>query len=483
MACQPTGSLRDHPVRYPRCGGTVAGYRRRHADLRPRGPGARHRRQRLHPPGRRDHRLGHHRPESSVWPCAVLRGDDGEIRIGARTSIQDGSVLHTTIEHPTVVGDDCVIGHLVHLEGCTVEDRAMVGNGAIVLHRVVVGTGAVVAANSVVLNDVAGPAGRAGRRRAGHHQARPGPPGRASSTAPGLRRAQPRGSATPSGGSTDAGARHHRPGQRGRAGQRRPVGARASAAIEERAVAPTTPETEDHFVELWTSLGTDVEAITTAAEAFPNRWRWHTVEIDPAVAETGGPTPCRRGSTPGSSSCRRGRSLDVRRRRACASTSIPGAAFGLGDHATTVLTLRLLRRTWWTGATVLDVGCGSGVLSVVAARMGAPYVEAIDISPRPSRRRSTTPSATASPASSRPARASDRRRRRAVRRRAGQPAGAGRRRAGGRPAPGRRRRRARWSSAGSSTASHDHVRAALAPDARRRDGRRGRGGRRSLARH
>ncbi len=73
--------------------------------------------------------------------------------------------------------------------------------------------------------------------------------------------------------------------------------------------------------------------------------------------------------------------IDHRRPTCCASTSIPGAAFGLGDHPTTVLTLRLLRRTWWPGATVLDVGCGSGVLSVVAARLGAPYVEAIDISP------------------------------------------------------------------------------------------------------
>ena len=59
----------------------------------------------------------------------------------------------------------------------------------------------------------------------------------------------------------------------------------------------------------------------------------------------------------------------------------PGAAFGLGDHPTTVLTLRLLRGIIWPGATVLDVGCGSGVLSVVAARLGSPYVEAIDISP------------------------------------------------------------------------------------------------------
>ena len=98
-------------------------------------------------------------PESSIWPHAVLRADDGEIRVGARTSIQDGSVLHTTAEHPTVVGDECLIGHIVHLEGCVVQDRAMVANGAIVLHRVVVGTGAVVAANAVVLADVEVPPG------------------------------------------------------------------------------------------------------------------------------------------------------------------------------------------------------------------------------------------------------------------------------------------------------------------------------------
>ena len=98
-------------------------------------------------------------PESSVWPGAVLRGDDGSILIGARSSIQDGTVLHTTPESPTVVGDECVIGHIVHLEGCTVEDRAMVANGAIVLHRSVVGSGAVVGANAVVLSDVDIPPG------------------------------------------------------------------------------------------------------------------------------------------------------------------------------------------------------------------------------------------------------------------------------------------------------------------------------------
>lgn len=97
--------------------------------------------------------------ESSIWPCAVLRGDDGEIRIGARTSIQDGCVLHTTPDHPTVVGVGCVIGHLVHLEGCTIEDRSLVGNGAIVMHQVVVHTGAMVAANSVLLNGMTVPSG------------------------------------------------------------------------------------------------------------------------------------------------------------------------------------------------------------------------------------------------------------------------------------------------------------------------------------
>ena len=59
--------------------------------------------------------------------AAVLRGDYGRIEIGARTSIQDGTVVHCTAELNTVVGDRCVIGHLVHLEGCTVHDDALVG--------------------------------------------------------------------------------------------------------------------------------------------------------------------------------------------------------------------------------------------------------------------------------------------------------------------------------------------------------------------
>jgi carbonic anhydrase/acetyltransferase-like protein (isoleucine patch superfamily) len=97
--------------------------------------------------------------ESSVWPGAVVRGDDGEIRVGRRTSIQDNCVIHTTPAHPTVIGDRCVIGHLVHLEGCTIEDDVLIGNAAMVLHRSVVRSGAIVAANSVVLYDVDVPAG------------------------------------------------------------------------------------------------------------------------------------------------------------------------------------------------------------------------------------------------------------------------------------------------------------------------------------
>ncbi len=97
--------------------------------------------------------------ESSIWPGAVLRGDEGQILIGDRTSIQDNSVLHTTPEIPTIVGNGCLIGHIVHLEACTIEDGGMVGNGAIVLHRSIVRTGAVVAANSVVLYDVDVPSG------------------------------------------------------------------------------------------------------------------------------------------------------------------------------------------------------------------------------------------------------------------------------------------------------------------------------------
>jgi ribosomal protein L11 methyltransferase len=153
------------------------------------------------------------------------------------------------------------------------------------------------------------------------------------------------------------------------------------AAVEERDAESGGASTiQDRFVELWTSLGSDVDAITRAAEGFPARWRWRTVEVDPAVTES-----WRAHAVP--SWIDRGLVivpawLDVETGPRVTRADIdPGASFGLGDHPTTILTLRLLRKVWWPGATVLDVGCGSGVLSVVAARLGAPYVEAIDTSP------------------------------------------------------------------------------------------------------
>ena len=75
-------------------------------------------------------------PESTIWPQAVLRGDNGSI-IGRGADVDPGRQRHPhrTTRHPTVIGDDCVIGHLVHMECCTIEDGALVGSGSIVLHR------------------------------------------------------------------------------------------------------------------------------------------------------------------------------------------------------------------------------------------------------------------------------------------------------------------------------------------------------------
>lgn len=92
--------------------------------------------------------------ESTVWPGAVLRGDYGRITVGERTSIQDGTVVHASFGKPTVIGSGVVVGHLAHLEGCTVEDDCLVGNGSVVLHDAVVRTGALVGSGAVVSNGV-----------------------------------------------------------------------------------------------------------------------------------------------------------------------------------------------------------------------------------------------------------------------------------------------------------------------------------------
>ena len=90
-------------------------------------------------------------PESSVWPTATLRGDDGPIRIGAKTSIQDGTVIHNTEGvSVTTVGDRVTVGHRVILHGCTVEDDCIIGMGSVILDNAVIERGSIVGAGAVV---------------------------------------------------------------------------------------------------------------------------------------------------------------------------------------------------------------------------------------------------------------------------------------------------------------------------------------------
>ena len=90
--------------------------------------------------------------ESSVWMNAVIRGDVNSIRIGRQTSIQDGTVVHVNHapSHPTVVGDQVTVGHGVILHGCTVEDRCLIGMGAILLNGCRIGSESIVAAGTLV---------------------------------------------------------------------------------------------------------------------------------------------------------------------------------------------------------------------------------------------------------------------------------------------------------------------------------------------
>lgn len=87
---------------------------------------------------------------SSVWFHATLRGDVAPIRIGARTNVQDGAMLHADADAPCTVGDDVTIGHGAIVHGAVVGDAAMIGMGAIVLSHARIGAGAVVAAGAVV---------------------------------------------------------------------------------------------------------------------------------------------------------------------------------------------------------------------------------------------------------------------------------------------------------------------------------------------
>lgn len=98
--------------------------------------------------------------ESSVWMNVVIRGDVNYIRIGARTNVQDGSVVHVMRNtHPTVIGDDVTIGHGVLVHGSTIEDRCLIGMGAILLNGCRIGAGSIVAAGALVTEGMEVPPG------------------------------------------------------------------------------------------------------------------------------------------------------------------------------------------------------------------------------------------------------------------------------------------------------------------------------------
>ncbi len=89
--------------------------------------------------------------DSSVWMCVVIRGDVNRIRIGRRSNVQDGTIVHVMKDtHPTLIGDDVTIGHAAVVHGCTIEDRCLIGMGAILLNGVRVGTGSIIAAGTLV---------------------------------------------------------------------------------------------------------------------------------------------------------------------------------------------------------------------------------------------------------------------------------------------------------------------------------------------
>lgn len=91
-------------------------------------------------------------PESGIWFGVILRGDVNRIRIGRRTNLQDGTIVHVTSgTHPTVIGDGVTIGHGVTLHGCKVDDGCLIGIGAIVLDGAVIGESSMVAAGSLVV--------------------------------------------------------------------------------------------------------------------------------------------------------------------------------------------------------------------------------------------------------------------------------------------------------------------------------------------
>jgi carbonic anhydrase/acetyltransferase-like protein (isoleucine patch superfamily) len=99
--------------------------------------------------------------ESSVWMNAVVRGDVNHIRIGSRTNIQDGTIVHVMRDpsHSTIIGDDVTVGHAAVVHGCTLGHRCLIGMGAILLNGAIVGEDSIVAAGTLVPEGMVVPPG------------------------------------------------------------------------------------------------------------------------------------------------------------------------------------------------------------------------------------------------------------------------------------------------------------------------------------
>jgi carbonic anhydrase/acetyltransferase-like protein (isoleucine patch superfamily) len=96
--------------------------------------------------------------ESSVWMSVVIRGDVHRIRIGRRSNVQDGTVIHVmNTTHPTTIGDSVSVGHAAVLHGCTIEDRCLIGIGAILLNGAHIGNGSIVAAGTLIVEKMTVP--------------------------------------------------------------------------------------------------------------------------------------------------------------------------------------------------------------------------------------------------------------------------------------------------------------------------------------
>ncbi len=92
--------------------------------------------------------------DSSIWMLAVIRGDVHEIRIGKRTNVQDGTIIHVMRDtHATHIGDDVTIGHGAIVHGCTIEDRCLIGMGAVLLNGATVGHDSIIAAGTLLVEE------------------------------------------------------------------------------------------------------------------------------------------------------------------------------------------------------------------------------------------------------------------------------------------------------------------------------------------